>query len=326
MAGFFDFIQHSGIDPVKSSIQRPIQAGGDLLKGKPGKAYTDLRHIVSDNEKAQSKGMGDYGLRGWVGKHPLESAGALVATIYGGAAAAGAYGAGASGTAAAGSGAAGSSAGAGAFGGGALGGSTVPATPGMVAASNGGGAAIGTGANATSAAYAGGGSSSFGSSLMSNPQAMSMAQNMLGGSNGQGAQPNPNGGTSSLGGVGWQAYTQPGAGTQNFNVSNKDTAVSGSEAIGQKSATIGDVQQAPATISAAVGEKVPEKKGILQRMNEASSDQWDNFTGSGKYDSSNKDNLDAQGNLKTKGALGFQDKMQAGFGLAAAIMNGFDRR
>lgn len=93
------FIQHSGIDPVKSSIKRPLEAGKDLIHGHPGKAFQDLRHIVSDNEKAQSKGMADYGLRGWVGKHPLETAAAVVATVFSGGSIWGAWGAGASGAA-----------------------------------------------------------------------------------------------------------------------------------------------------------------------------------------------------------------------------------
>ena len=100
MGGLFDFIQHSGIDVVKSSVKRPLEAGKDLIHGKPGAAFQDLRHIVSDNEKAQSKGLGDVGVRGWVGKHPLESAAAVVATIFGGWAAWGAYGGSAAGGAA----------------------------------------------------------------------------------------------------------------------------------------------------------------------------------------------------------------------------------
>lgn len=147
------FIQHSGIDPVKSSIKRPLEAGKDLIHGHPGKAFQDLRHIVSDNEKAQSKGLGDLGIHGWVGKHPLESAAIAVATVFGGWMAWSAYGA----SAAAGAGAAGTAgatAGSSGVAAGTMIGQTVPATPGMIAAANGGGAAIGTGANAVSASYA----------------------------------------------------------------------------------------------------------------------------------------------------------------------------
>ncbi|ELM4095997.1 hypothetical protein RYG49_001263 [Salmonella enterica] len=141
------FIQHSGIDPVKSSITRPLQAGKDLIHGKPGAAFQDLRHIVSDNEKAQSKGLGDLGVRGWVGKHPLESAAAVVGTIVGGWAAMGAYGAGAAGGAtgaaagAGGAGAAGTAGGSGVAAGTVIG-QTVPAIPSVASMTSGTGAAV----------------------------------------------------------------------------------------------------------------------------------------------------------------------------------------
>ncbi|EDH7741215.1 hypothetical protein CB599_11685 [Salmonella enterica subsp. enterica serovar Adjame] len=147
------FIQHSGIDVVKSSVKRPLEAGKDLIHGHPGKAFQDLRHIVSDNEKAQSKGFGDIGIHGWVGKHPLESAAAVVATIFGGWAAWGAYGAGAAGSAAGAAGTAGGTAGSGVAAGTMIG-QTVPMTPGMIGAAAGQGSAIGVGGSAAANAAA----------------------------------------------------------------------------------------------------------------------------------------------------------------------------
>ncbi|MCS5736757.1 hypothetical protein, partial [Herbiconiux daphne] len=62
-----------------------------------------------------------------------------------------------------------------------------------------------------------------------------------------------------------------------------------------------------------------DKRGFMERMNTKSADQWANFTGTGKYDTSN-------GQKAPSNAMGFEDKMNAGFGLAATLMNAFGNR
>ncbi|WP_407903974.1 hypothetical protein [Escherichia coli] len=141
---FAKHIEHTAISQPKAIVT-------DLAHGKFDKAFGDWKHTFGQNERDLQGVFQKAGIGGWVGKHPQESIGALVATIFGGWAAWGAYGAGAAGSAT------GAAAGAGGGSGVAAGtvlGQTVPATPGMIAAANGGGAAIGTGANATAAAYA----------------------------------------------------------------------------------------------------------------------------------------------------------------------------
>lgn len=155
MANFFGEIFKRAGDLVS----HPVKISKDLVT-KPSKGWKELTHLYTYNEhKDQDLFQKGFGIHGWIGDHPQESAAAVVATIFGGWAAMGAYG----GTAAGGAGAttAGASGAAGATGAGGSGiaagtviGQTVPATPGMIAAANGGGAAIGTGANAVSAGYA----------------------------------------------------------------------------------------------------------------------------------------------------------------------------
>ncbi len=145
-------------------VSYPVKMGKDMVTN-PSKGWKELTHLYSHNEHKDQDLMKGLGIGGWVGKHPQETAAAVVGTVFGGWMAAGAYGAGAAGGAtagaagttgatAAGTGAAASGASTGAISAGTVIGQTVPATPGMIAAANGGGAAIGTGANATSAAYA----------------------------------------------------------------------------------------------------------------------------------------------------------------------------
>lgn len=148
MANFFKSVLRMG----EHSVTQPFKAVKQTFQGHPDDAFKDLFHDASRTGQDVAHSVG---IRGWVGDHPMQSVGALVATIFGGWAAWGAYGAGAAGGTAAG--ATGAAGGAGAGSGVAAGtviGQTVPATPGMIAAANGGGAAIGAGANATSAAYA----------------------------------------------------------------------------------------------------------------------------------------------------------------------------
>lgn len=127
-----------GIHRAGELIEQPFQVTRDIIKD-PKHGFDTLKKIPGQNERNDSKMLSDGGIGGWVGKHPQESAGALVATIFGGWAAAGAYGAGAGGAAA----------GAGAGAGGAAGGAT--------AAGTGAGAMGGVGAGAYMAPAAGGG-------------------------------------------------------------------------------------------------------------------------------------------------------------------------
>lgn len=166
-------ILKDGLDYVKQTAwDQPVGILKDVGKGDFKAAGKDFQHTFGDNERAESKLFKDAGIRGWVGDHPEETAGAVVASIFGGWAAAGAYGAGAAGTAGAGAAGAGG-AGAGAAGGGALAGgttgitsgalsgvagsSTAAATAAPTAASTGASIAGGSGASAYMAPAASGG-------------------------------------------------------------------------------------------------------------------------------------------------------------------------
>ncbi|MDM4222706.1 hypothetical protein QTP17_28700 [Klebsiella pasteurii] len=74
----------------------------DLGKGDFSGAWKDLKHIPGNQERANSKTLNSFGIRGWVGDHPGETAAAIAGSILGGSALMG-------GGAAAGSGAAGAS-------------------------------------------------------------------------------------------------------------------------------------------------------------------------------------------------------------------------
>lgn len=140
-----------GIHRAGELIEQPFQVTRDIVKD-PKHGFDTLKKIPGQNERNDSKMLSDGGIGGWVGKHPQESAGALVASIFGGWAAAGAYGAGAAGTAgAAGAGGAGAGAagtGAGAIGGAGAGAYMAPTAAGGVATSGGG--ALASSAPATS--------------------------------------------------------------------------------------------------------------------------------------------------------------------------------
>lgn len=96
MSNFFKSALNGALDSIKS----PLRVGKDVLHGDFGEAFADLKHMPGNQERANSKTLGSLGINGWVGKHPTESVGAAVATIFGGWAAWSAYGAGATGTAA----------------------------------------------------------------------------------------------------------------------------------------------------------------------------------------------------------------------------------
>ncbi|EAZ1106990.1 hypothetical protein ABL632_003998 [Salmonella enterica subsp. enterica serovar Braenderup] len=125
-----------GIGNIGEHIGHDITHPKDLMG--------DLKHLPGNMERGLSTGFGKIGIRGWVGKHPIESIGAAVAVAFGGWAALGAYGAGAG---AGGATAAAGSAGAAGAGGslipaGTAIGQTVPAIPSVASMTSGTGAAI----------------------------------------------------------------------------------------------------------------------------------------------------------------------------------------
>ncbi|AEK81936.1 hypothetical protein [Salmonella phage 7-11] len=134
-----------GLDYVKQTVwDQPKDIITNVAKGKPDKAFSSWKHTFGDNNDMEEKLFNDVGIRGWVGSHPTETAGAAVGSIFGGIYAAGAYGATAAGGAAAsGAGSAAAGGGAAATGSSALGG--VGAGAYLVPASSGGVAATGTG-------------------------------------------------------------------------------------------------------------------------------------------------------------------------------------
>ncbi|ELO4930467.1 hypothetical protein QUR06_000264 [Escherichia coli] len=74
-------------------VSHPVKIGKDLVT-KPKKGWHELTHLYTYNEhKDQDLLQKGFGIHGWVGKHPQESALAVVGTIFGGWAAWGAYGA-----------------------------------------------------------------------------------------------------------------------------------------------------------------------------------------------------------------------------------------
>ena len=99
---------------VGSLISDPIKMTKDTIKN-PKKGLKEWSHLYTMNEHKDQDLFHAVGINGWVGKHPQESALAVVGTIFGGWAAFGAGGAaGAAGGATAGAGSLGSAAGAGA--------------------------------------------------------------------------------------------------------------------------------------------------------------------------------------------------------------------
>lgn len=127
-------------------VSYPIKSAKDLVTN-PSKGIKDFEHLYTHNEhKDQDLFQKGFGIHGWVGDHPQESAAAVVATIFGGWAAWGAYGAGAAGGAAgtAGAGAAGTgtAAGSGTLATGTMIGQTVPAIPSVASMTSGTGAAV----------------------------------------------------------------------------------------------------------------------------------------------------------------------------------------
>lgn len=134
-----------GIHRAGELIEQPFQVTRDIIKD-PKHGFDTLKKIPGQNERNDSKMLSDGGIGGWVGKHPQETAGAVVASIFGGAAM---LGGGAAAGAGAGAGGAAGSAGAAGTGAGAMGG--VGASAYMAPAAGGGVATTGGGALASSA-------------------------------------------------------------------------------------------------------------------------------------------------------------------------------
>lgn len=162
MGNIFKEVAHR----VGDLVSYPVKIGKDLVT-HPSKGWNELTHLYTHNEhKDQDLFQKGFGIHGWVGKHPQETAAAVVATIFGGWAAAGAYGG--AGAGAAGAGAAGSS-GALAGGGSALAGSGAGAAGYGTAATSAGSlfnsgvaGTLGSSAGGTMSAAGAGGSASFG--------------------------------------------------------------------------------------------------------------------------------------------------------------------
>ncbi|EHQ2770454.1 hypothetical protein KRB99_000023 [Salmonella enterica] len=140
MPNFFKSVLRMG----EHSVTQPFKAVKQTFQGHPDQAFKDLFHDASRTGQDVAHSVG---IRGWVGSHPMQSVGALMATIFGGWAAWGAYGAGAAGGAtgaaagAGGAGAAGTAGGSGIAAGTAIG-QTVPAIPSVAAMTSGTGAAV----------------------------------------------------------------------------------------------------------------------------------------------------------------------------------------
>lgn len=130
MANLFQSMWDGAADSIKS----PLNVVKDLGKGDFSGALKNLKHMPGNQSRANSKILEGAGIRGWVGKHPGETAGAVAATIIAAPFVA-------AGTAGAGAGSAGAGAGAG-------------------VAGTGAGAAGGVGASAYMAPAAAGGVSS----------------------------------------------------------------------------------------------------------------------------------------------------------------------
>lgn len=153
MANLFGAI----FDRAKDLVSYPVEASYKTITN-PKEGLSMWKNLYTHNtHEDQDLFQNGFGIRGWVGDHPQESAAALVASIFGGWAAAGAYGAGSAG--AAGTGAAGASgAGLGAASTTGVGATGVGATSGMGAAGTGLSSGVGFGSATTGATGYGAGS------------------------------------------------------------------------------------------------------------------------------------------------------------------------
>lgn len=85
---------------------QPTSILKDVAHGDFSKGFDDFKGTFGDNERGESEIANSLGIRGWVGDHPGETAGAVVGSILGGIYAAGAYGGAGAASAGAGSGSA----------------------------------------------------------------------------------------------------------------------------------------------------------------------------------------------------------------------------
>jgi len=93
---------------VGDLVSHPVKISKDLVTD-PSKGWDELTDLYTHNEhKDQDLFQKGFGIKGWVGDHPQETAAAVVASIFGGWAAAGAASTGAGTGSAAGLGSAGS--------------------------------------------------------------------------------------------------------------------------------------------------------------------------------------------------------------------------
>lgn len=77
---------------VGDLVSHPVKISKDLVTD-PSKGWDELTDLYTHNEhKDQDLFQKGFGIKGWVGDHPQETAAAVVASIFGGWAAAGAYG------------------------------------------------------------------------------------------------------------------------------------------------------------------------------------------------------------------------------------------
>lgn len=199
----------SALDYVKQTVwDQPAGIVKNVAKGDFGGAFDDWKHTFGDNNDAEEKIFNSFGIRGWVGSHPTETAGAVVGSILGGMYAAGAYGAGAAGSAGASAGGAagtaGGTAGSGAFG---LQSSALASTPmssfAELGASAGGASGTGTSALAymptQSSVLAGTGSQGIASGAGTGALSYAPTQSTVLGGAGSGIAPNFGAGLGSSG-------------------------------------------------------------------------------------------------------------------------------
>ncbi|EOV8144458.1 hypothetical protein J2X14_000527 [Pantoea alhagi] len=111
---------------VGDLVSHPVKISKDLVTD-PSKGWDELTDLYTHNEhKDQDLFQKGFGIKGWVGDHPQETAAAVVASIFGGWAAGGAYAGGAAGGTGAASAGAGTGSAAGMTG---IGAGSVSATP-----------------------------------------------------------------------------------------------------------------------------------------------------------------------------------------------------
>ena len=147
MSNFFSDVFNAVKKPVQG-IAKPFE---DIGRGRFDKVWGDIKHIPGSFEGGAQDTMHALGIGGWVGKHPLESAAAVVGSSFAAPYVAGAAGFGSAGSA-----------------GGALGGTAA-----------GGGALGGTAGTASAAGTTGGALGSFGGGFSATPTAASAGTSMF---------------------------------------------------------------------------------------------------------------------------------------------------